>query len=199
MVIHKAAILENQLSKNFSTIHISSKSSKDHTLILFSTIRRRNRSETCYFKKIGQIKIAFFWEKWWKIDIRNYFSMILTTDSERADPYVNEKTLCYLTDTYFSLIFFLQHFHRKFLSRNQRKILVTSGINGLNDMETVRYKSKKMNGKFSEVLKDRIVYLRSIIKALVKRIKDTPMMCLFTMDYLRRRNDELASQLRGIT
>jgi len=51
--------------------------------------------------------------------------MILTTDSERADP----KTLRYVF-----FINILQHFHHKLLSGNQRKILVTSGINGLNQM-----------------------------------------------------------------
>jgi len=61
----------------------------------------------------------------------------------------------------------------------------------LNDMETVRFKSKKINGKFSGVLKDRIICMRSIIRALVERIKDTG-----DVPYLRRRNDELASQLR---
>jgi len=48
--------------------------------------------------------------------------MILTTDSERADP----KILRYVF-----FINILQRFHRKFLSGNQRKILITSGINGL--------------------------------------------------------------------
>jgi len=61
----------------------------------------------------------------------------------------------------------------------------------LNDMEMARFRSKKINGKFSGVLKDRIVCLRSIIKALTERIKDTG-----DVTYLRRRNDELASQLR---
>jgi len=61
----------------------------------------------------------------------------------------------------------------------------------LNDMETVRFKSKKMNGKFSGVLKDRIICMRSIIKALVERVRDTG-----DVPYLRRKNDELASQLR---
>jgi len=48
--------------------------------------------------------------------------MILTTDTERADP----KTLRYVF-----FINILQRFHRKFLSGNQPKILVTLGINGL--------------------------------------------------------------------
>jgi len=43
----------------------------------------------------------------WKIDIKNDFSMILTTDSERADP----KTLRYVF-----FINILQRFHRKFLN-----------------------------------------------------------------------------------
>jgi len=61
----------------------------------------------------------------------------------------------------------------------------------LNDMEMARFCSKKINGKFSSVLKDRIVCLRSIIKALAERVKNTG-----DVSYLRRRNDELASQLR---
>jgi len=48
--------------------------------------------------------------------------MILTTDSKRGDP----KTLRYVF-----FINILQRFHRKFLSGNKRKTLVTSGINGL--------------------------------------------------------------------
>jgi len=48
--------------------------------------------------------------------------MIWTTDSERLDP----KILRYVF-----FINILQRFHRKFLSRNQRKILITSGINEL--------------------------------------------------------------------
>jgi len=61
----------------------------------------------------------------------------------------------------------------------------------LDDMETARFRSKKINGKFSGVLKDRIVCLRSIIKNLAERVKDTG-----DVSYLRRRNDDLASQLR---
>jgi len=49
----------------------------------------------------------------------------LTTDSERADPRILG---------YVSFINILQRFHRKFLRGNQRKILVTSGINGLIDL-----------------------------------------------------------------
>jgi len=49
----------------------------------------------------------------------------LTTDSERADPKILRNV---------SFINILQRFHRKFLSGNQRKILVTTGINGLIDM-----------------------------------------------------------------
>jgi len=56
---------------------------------------------------------------------------------------------------------------------------------------TARFRSKKINGKFSGVLKDRIVCLRSIIKTLAERVRDTG-----DVSYLRRRNDELASQLR---
>jgi len=148
--------LENQLSTNFPTIHISSKSSKDHTGILFSTIRRHNPSETCYFKKNGQVKIAFFREKWWKIDIRNDFSMILTTDSERAD----SKTLRYVF-----FINILQHFHRKFLSGNQRKILVTSGINGLNTLKSsIFIKCSVMDKKGKTKLENR--------RELIEREKD---------------------------
>jgi len=69
--------------------------------------------------------------------------------------------------------------------------LATVSEGWLNDMETVRFKSKKLSGKFFGVLKDRIVCMRSIVKALVERVKDTG-----DVPYLRRRNDELASQLR---
>jgi len=48
--------------------------------------------------------------------------MILTMDSKRADP----KILRYVF-----FINILQRFHHKFLSKNQRKILLISGINGL--------------------------------------------------------------------
>jgi len=68
-------------------------------------------------------------------------------------------------------------------------VMVSEGW--LNDMETARFRSKKINGKFSGVLKDRIVCLRSVVKALAERIKDTG-----DVSYLRRRNDELSSQLR---
>jgi len=61
----------------------------------------------------------------------------------------------------------------------------------LQDMETVRIKSKKIIEKFSGILKDRIVCLRSVIRALTDRVKDTG-----DVTYLRRRNDELAAQLR---
>jgi len=61
----------------------------------------------------------------------------------------------------------------------------------LNDIETARSKSKRMNGKLSGIIKDRIVCLRSIIKSLAERVKDTG-----DVQYLRRKNDELASQLR---
>jgi len=64
----------------------------------------------------------------------------------------------------------------------------------LNEMETIRFKSKKMNGRLSGALKDRIVCMRSIVRALVERVKDTG-----DVPYLRRRNDELASQLREAT
>jgi len=37
----------------------------------------------------------------------------------------------------------------------------------LKDMELIRFKSRNMNGRFSGCLKDRIVYIRPIIKTLV--------------------------------
>jgi len=52
----------------------------------------------------------------------------------------------------------------------------------LNDMEMARFRSKKINEKFSCVLKDRIVCLRSIIEVLAERVKDTG-----DVSYLRRR------------
>jgi len=55
--------------------------------------------------------------------------------------------------------------------------------------EMARFRSKKINEKFSGVLKNRIV--RSIVKVLAERVKDTG-----DISYLRRRSDELASQLR---
>jgi len=42
-----------------------------------------------------------------------------------------------------------------------------------NDMEIARFRSKKISGKFSDVLKDKIVCLRSIIKVLAECVKDT--------------------------
>jgi len=70
------------------------------------------------------------------------------------------------------------------------EIATTTG-GWLNDMETIRFKSKKMNGAFSGALKDRIACTKVVINALVERIKETG-----DLKYLRRRNDELASQLR---
>jgi len=70
------------------------------------------------------------------------------------------------------------------------KDIATVSEGWLCDMEMVRTKSKKLNGKFSGVLKDRIICLKSTIKALAERVKDTG-----DVPYLRRRNDELASQL----
>jgi len=61
----------------------------------------------------------------------------------------------------------------------------------LGDMELARSKSKNLNGRISGCLKDRISCIRSVIKNLVDRVKDTG-----DVTYLRRRNDELASQLR---
>jgi len=43
----------------------------------------------------------------------------------------------------------------------------------LNEMEAVRFKSRRMNGRLSGALKDRIVCLRAIVKLLVDRLKDT--------------------------
>jgi len=82
---YKAAILKINSQKIFQLYIFQVKIPKTIG-ILFSTIRRRNRSETCYFKQNRHVKIAFFREEWWKIDIRNDFFMILITDSERADP-----------------------------------------------------------------------------------------------------------------
>jgi len=61
----------------------------------------------------------------------------------------------------------------------------------LDDMELVRTKSKRMNGRLSGCLKDRIAIMRSMIRIMVERIKDSG-----DVSYLRRRNDELTSQLR---
>jgi len=61
----------------------------------------------------------------------------------------------------------------------------------LKDMELVRTKSKSLNGRLSGYLKDRIVCTRSVIRVLIDRLKDTG-----DITFLRRRNDELASQLR---
>jgi len=58
-------------------------------------------------------------------------------------------------------------------------------------MELIRFKSKNLNGRLSGCLKDRIVCLRTIIRSLVDRAKDSG-----DLPYLRRRNDELAAQLR---
>jgi len=66
---------------------------------------------------------------------------------------------------------------------------MTSGW--LKDMELVRTKSKFLNGRLSGYLKDRIACTRSVIGALIDRLKDTG-----DITFLRRRNDELASQLR---
>jgi len=61
----------------------------------------------------------------------------------------------------------------------------------LKDMELIRSKFKNINGRLSGYLKDRIVCIRSIIKILVDRIKDSG-----DVSYLRRRNDELSAQIR---
>jgi len=60
----------------------------------------------------------------------------------------------------------------------------------LDDMELVRTKSKRMNGRLSGCLKDRIAIMRSMIRILVEIIKDSG-----DVSYLRR-NDELTAQLR---
>jgi len=62
---------------------------------------------------------------------------------------------------------------------------------GLNDMETIRVKSWIRNGRLSGCLKDRIACIRSVIRALIDHVKDSDDII-----FLRRRNDELASQLR---
>jgi len=61
----------------------------------------------------------------------------------------------------------------------------------LADMELIRTKSKNLNGRLSGYWRDRIVCLRTVIKSLVDRVKDSG-----DLSYLRRRNDELAAQLR---
>jgi len=58
-------------------------------------------------------------------------------------------------------------------------------------MELIKTKSKRMNGRLSECLKDRIACMRSMIRILVDRVKD-----FGDISYLRRRNDELTAQLR---
>jgi len=59
------------------------------------------------------------------------------------------------------------------------------------DMELIRIKSKNLNGRLSDCLKDRISCTWAVIKSLLERVKDTG-----DISYLRRRNDELAAQLR---
>jgi len=61
----------------------------------------------------------------------------------------------------------------------------------LNNMELVRTKSKKLNDRLSGCSKNRIACMRSMIRILVKRVKDSG-----DISYLRRRNDELTAQLR---
>jgi len=70
-------------------------------------------------------------------------------------------------------------------------VIATMSDGWLTDMETARFRSKKINGKFSGVMKDRIICLRSVVKVLADRVKDTG-----DVTFLRRRNDELAMQLR---
>jgi len=61
----------------------------------------------------------------------------------------------------------------------------------LNDVELARFKSKKLNCRISGCIRDRVECLRSVVKTLVDRAKDAG-----DLSYLRRRNDELAAQLR---
>jgi len=43
----------------------------------------------------------------------------------------------------------------------------------LKDMETVRTKSNNMNGRLSGILKDRIACVKTVIKTLIDKVKDT--------------------------
>jgi len=61
----------------------------------------------------------------------------------------------------------------------------------LADMETICSKSRNLNGRLSGCLRDRIACVRTVIKSLVDRVKNTG-----DVSYLRRRNDELGAQLR---
>jgi len=63
-------------------------------------------------------------------------------------------------------------------------------------MELVRTKFKRMNGRLSGCLKDRIAIMRSMIRILMERIKDSGDISYGDGGYLRRRNDELTAQLR---
>jgi len=69
--------------------------------------------------------------------------------------------------------------------------LATLMYGWLKDMETVRTKSTNLNGRLSGHLKDRIACSRSVIRALIERVKDSG-----DITFLRRRNDDLAAQLR---
>jgi len=51
--------------------------------------------------------------------------------------------------------------------------LAITALGWLDDMKLVRTKSKKMNGRLSGCLKDRIAIMRSMIRILVERVKDS--------------------------
>jgi len=61
----------------------------------------------------------------------------------------------------------------------------------LDDMELGRSKSNNLRGVISGCIKDRIICLRTLIRFFMERLKDSG-----NITYLRRRNDELSSQLR---
>jgi len=75
-------------------------------------------------------------------------------------------------------------------NKNADEIVGTT-TDWLDDMELIRFKSKRMNGRLSGCLKERIVWVKSMVKILADRLKDTG-----DVSYLRRKNDELTSQLR---
>jgi len=61
----------------------------------------------------------------------------------------------------------------------------------LDNMELGRSKSNNLNGVISGCMKDRIICLRTLIRSFMERLKDSG-----DVTYLRRRNNELSSQLR---
>jgi len=77
-----------------------------------------------------------------------------------------------------------------FLTKDADEVATTAN-DWLNDMETVRTKSRQLNGRLSGILKDRICCMRTLIRSLVEKVKTSG-----DVSYLRRRNDELAGQLR---